>query len=64
LNEGHPVKDDNGKMISDVFIDNFLGENLREHQVEGVKFMYECVMGTRDFRGNGCLLADEMVCIL
>lgn len=33
---------------------------LRPHQREGVKFMYECVMGLRDFRGNGCILADGM----
>ena len=33
---------------------------LRPHQVEGVKFMYECLMGYRGFGGHGCLLADEM----
>ena len=27
---------------------------------EGVKFMYECVMGLRKHEGQGCILADEM----
>ncbi|KAI5952263.1 RDH54 [Candida jiufengensis] len=41
-------------------IDPLLASKLRPHQVEGVKFMYECLMGYRDFKGFGCLLADEM----
>lgn len=49
-----------GKEIVDVVIDPFLGQHLREHQREGVKFLYECVMGMRDFNGQGALLADEM----
>jgi DNA repair and recombination protein RAD54B len=44
----------------DVVVDPFLGQHLREHQREGVKFMYECVMGMRDFNGQGAILADEM----
>ncbi|KAJ5042784.1 uncharacterized protein L3040_004177 [Drepanopeziza brunnea f. sp. 'multigermtubi'] len=49
-----------GKQIVDVVLDPFLGRHLREHQREGVKFMYECVMGIRDYDGRGALLADEM----
>lgn len=49
-----------GKQIVDVVLDPFLGQHLREHQREGVKFLYECVMGMRDFNGQGALLADEM----
>jgi DNA repair and recombination protein RAD54B len=49
-----------GKEIVDVVVDPFLGQHLREHQREGVKFMYECVMGMRDFNGQGAILADEM----
>ena len=49
-----------GKEILDVVLDPFLGQHLREHQREGVKFLYECVMGMRDFNGHGALLADEM----
>lgn len=43
-----------------VVIDPIVARKLRPHQVEGVKFMYECVMGLRKHEGNGCILADEM----
>lgn len=43
-----------------VNVDPHLAKVLRPHQVEGVKFMYECLMGYRGFGGHGCLLADEM----
>ena len=49
-----------GKQIVDVVLDPILGKHLRKHQREGVKFLYECVMGLRDFDGQGCILADEM----
>lgn len=49
-----------GKQIVDVVVDPLLTKHLREHQREGVKFMYECVMGMRDFQGQGAILADEM----
>lgn len=49
-----------GKEIVDVVVDPLLTQHLREHQREGVKFMYECVMGMRDFNGQGVILADEM----
>lgn len=49
-----------GKELVDVVLDPFLGQHLREHQREGIKFMYECVMGMRDFNGTGAILADEM----
>lgn len=44
----------------DVSIDPHLAGHLRPHQIEGVSFLYECVMGLRNYNGNGCLLADEM----
>ncbi|KAI4188499.1 MAG: hypothetical protein L6R41_002099 [Letrouitia leprolyta] len=44
----------------DVVVDPLLSRRLREHQREGVKFMYECVMGLRGFCGHGAILADEM----
>lgn len=50
----------NGKQIVDVVVDPLLTQHLREHQREGVKFMYECVMGMRAFDGYGAILADEM----
>ncbi|KIY48038.1 hypothetical protein FISHEDRAFT_44019 [Fistulina hepatica ATCC 64428] len=43
-----------------VVLDPFLSRKLRPHQVEGVKFLYECVMGLRKHEGQGCILADEM----
>jgi DNA repair and recombination protein RAD54B len=49
-----------GKQIVDVVLDPLLGQKLRPHQREGVKFLYECVMGMRSFNGQGALLADEM----
>ncbi|KAI4275497.1 MAG: hypothetical protein LQ337_003180 [Flavoplaca oasis] len=44
----------------DVVVDRILSSKMREHQREGVKFLYECVMGLRDFNGRGAILADEM----
>ncbi|KAJ8065695.1 hypothetical protein OCU04_006366 [Sclerotinia nivalis] len=49
-----------GKEVVDVVVDPFLGRHLRDHQKEGVKFLYECVMGYRSFNGQGAILADEM----
>ena len=49
-----------GRQIVDVVVDPILTQHLRDHQREGVKFMYECVMGMRDFDGQGAILADEM----
>ncbi|OAX85074.1 hypothetical protein ACJ72_00546 [Emergomyces africanus] len=55
-----PTSVPKGKQIVDVVIDPLLGKHLREHQREGVKFLYECVMGMRSFNGEGAILADEM----
>ncbi|KUJ21111.1 uncharacterized protein LY89DRAFT_609528 [Mollisia scopiformis] len=55
-----PIDCPKGKQIVDVVLDPFLGQHFHPHQFEGVKFMYECVMGMRDFNGQGALLADEM----
>ncbi|KAF2396060.1 hypothetical protein EJ06DRAFT_517261 [Trichodelitschia bisporula] len=49
-----------GKQIVDVVVDPFLSKHLREHQREGVKFMYECVMGMAMSDGLGAILADDM----
>ncbi|EYC24388.1 hypothetical protein Y032_0014g2480 [Ancylostoma ceylanicum] len=43
-----------------VVVDPVLGNILRPHQREGVKFMYDCVTG-RNIEGyHGCIMADEM----
>lgn len=44
----------------DQYVPPVLAKWLRPHQREGVKFMYDCVMGLKDFKGNGCILADDM----
>ena len=33
---------------------------LREHQRQGVQFVFDCLMGLRDYNGCGCILADDM----
>lgn len=43
-----------------VSVDPKLCKFLRPHQREGVQFVYECLLGARDFEGNGCILADDM----
>ncbi|ORY13846.1 DNA repair and recombination protein RAD26 [Clohesyomyces aquaticus] len=48
-----------GKQIVDVVVDPILDKHLRDHQREGVKFLYECVMGMR-CEGEGAIMADEM----
>ncbi|KAI6924771.1 hypothetical protein KC348_g9162, partial [Hortaea werneckii] len=49
-----------GKQIVDVVVDPQLTSRLREHQRIGVSFLYECVMGMKDYAGEGAILADEM----
>ncbi|KSA00862.1 uncharacterized protein AC631_03397 [Debaryomyces fabryi] len=46
--------------IIDVVVDPVLSRLLRPHQREAVIFLYECLMGFKNFKGNGALLADEM----
>ena len=55
-----PRKAPNGKQIVDVVVDPLLTKVLRKHQREGVSFLYECVMGMKDYDGEGAILADEM----
>eukprot|EP00794_Sanderia_malayensis_P014349 gene14349-15845_t len=49
-----------GLPVVDVVIDPFIASHLRAHQVEGVTFLYRCIMGMGNFQGNGAILADEM----
>ncbi len=37
---------------------------VREHQRQGVQFMFDCVTGQGDFNGNGCILADDVSLVL
>ncbi|KOB73773.1 Steroid receptor-interacting snf2 domain protein [Operophtera brumata] len=43
-----------------VVVDPVLGNVLRPHQREGVKFMYDCVNGTQIENTYGCIMADDM----
>jgi DNA repair and recombination protein RAD54B len=54
-----PTSCPKGKRIVDVVVDPVLSKQLRDHQREGVKFLYECVMGMR-CEGEGAIMADEM----
>jgi DNA repair and recombination protein RAD54 and RAD54-like protein len=59
LSEHDRLKVDNSKIKVHVVVDPVLGNILRPHQREGVKFMYECVTGVKgEFKG--CIMADEM----
>ncbi len=55
-----PQSPPQGRQMVEVVLDPLLGKQLRPHQQEGVKFLYECVMGLREFDGRGCILADDM----
>ncbi|RZF43998.1 hypothetical protein LSTR_LSTR007270 [Laodelphax striatellus] len=46
--------------LRDVFIDQRLASKLRPHQVEGVAFLYRCVVGLANTDYLGAILADEM----
>ncbi|TPX30315.1 hypothetical protein SmJEL517_g06097 [Synchytrium microbalum] len=43
-----------------VVIDPKLATVLRPHQIEGVRFMWECVTGVTSPNAFGCIMADEM----
>ncbi len=44
-----------------VVVEPFLSKFMREHQRQGVQFMFDCVTGIRPADGFGCILADDMV---
>jgi DNA repair and recombination protein RAD54B len=43
-----------------VVLDPLLKRKLHAHQLDGVRFLYDCVMGQRSSTVHGCILADEM----
>ena len=55
-----PSRVQGGQQIVDVVVDPVLSRHLRPHQKEGVKFLYESVMGLREDGQFGAVLADEM----
>jgi DNA repair and recombination RAD54-like protein len=48
------------EVLVHVVVDPLLGKVLRPHQVEGVRFLYECVTGNKREDCFGCIMADEM----
>lgn len=44
----------------EVVVDPMLSKVLREHQRVGVQFLFDCMMGLREYEGFGCILADDM----
>jgi len=60
LSEHEKLKVDSLHLQVAVVVDPLLCRVLRPHQREGVKFMYDCVEGTRIENYNGCIMADEM----
>ncbi|CAG8767338.1 3361_t:CDS:2, partial [Acaulospora morrowiae] len=46
--------------IVHVVVDPVLGNKLRPHQIEGVKFLYNCTTGRVVENAHGCIMADEM----
>ncbi len=44
----------------DQYVPPILAKWLRPHQREGVEFLYQCVMGMKNYNGHGAILADDM----
>ena len=42
-----------------IVLDPYLAEKMRPHQIEGVRFLFQCLMG-QDAAGSGAILADDM----
>ena len=60
LSEHEKLKADTSNQKVAVVVDPLLCKVLRPHQREGVKFMYDCVTGSRIENYHGCIMADEM----
>ncbi|XP_060559787.1 DNA repair and recombination protein RAD54-like [Ruditapes philippinarum] len=54
------LKIDVEKQPVHIVVDPILSKVLRPHQREGVKFMYDCVVGVQIPDNYGCIMADEM----
>lgn len=45
---------------SSQLVEQFLSKQLRDHQRQGVQFLYDTVMGLSSKGYEGCILADEV----
>ena len=43
--------------VLDVVVDPYISQHLRPHQRDGVVFLYQCIMGMKDYGGKGAILA-------
>ena len=41
----------------DVVVDPYLSNHLLPHQRDGVVFLYQCILGMKNFQGKGAILA-------
>uniref|UniRef100_A0A0K0EVT5 DNA repair and recombination protein RAD54-like n=1 Tax=Strongyloides venezuelensis TaxID=75913 RepID=A0A0K0EVT5_STRVS len=60
LTEEEKLSNDEKDRFFYASIDPLLRNILRLHQMEGVKFMYDCITGSKIENNYGCILADEM----
>lgn len=60
LSESEKITADKTKIEIHVVVDPCLTKFLRPHQRQGVKFMYDCVVGRQIPNNYGCIMADEM----
>lgn len=51
---------DNEIGLFPIYIEKFLSNAMRPHQIDGVRFMLECITGLKGKTINGCILADSM----
>ena len=51
------------KSIHPCYIDPYLSSKMRIHQKEGIKFMFECIVGFKGQDITGCILAVNFVVI-
>jgi DNA repair and recombination protein RAD54B len=42
------------------YLDGWMAKQMREHQLVGVRFLFECVGGLKGSEINGAILADTM----
>lgn len=53
-------RDITGRRQVSVVVDPIIGDKLRPHQITGVQFLYQCMIGAKVEGYHGAILADEM----
>ncbi|EAN34043.2 SNF2 family protein [Theileria parva strain Muguga] len=54
------TSDPDAEVQVEIKVDSILSRFLRDHQRQGVQFIFDCLMGLKGFNGRGCILADDM----